>query len=213
MTMNTPGKRKQAEIVRRIDVAEGGPIHGVTFDGERVWFARDHELVAIDPETGRVVHRHALESARGGTAFDGTHLYQLSRGEILVIEPETGKVVRTMPSPGKGLDSGLAWADGSLFLGQWSGKVIHKLDARTGEIQKTLSTDRFVTGVSCVDGALWHGAAGDGEPTELRRLAPDGTVEETLEVPAERIAGVERTKDGTFWCAGDDGTLLLVRAS
>ena len=48
------------------------------------------------------------------------------------------------------------------------------------------------------------------KPSELRRVASDGTVEEVLEVPAESIAGVEATREG-FWCAGERGKLRLVR--
>ena len=103
----------------------------------------------------------------------------------------------------------MAWADGYLFIGQYHETRIHKVDAKTGAVVKTLTSDRFVTGVSCVDGALWHGVS-DGGPSELRRLAPDGTVEERLEVPVAHIAGVEATRDG-FWCGGENGTLRLVR--
>lgn len=199
----------KAVIVREFQPLDEGRIHGVTFDGTRVWFARDGELVAFDPRTERVVRRLSIPKANAGTAFDGEHLYQLADGQILVIDPEDGRVVRTLPAPGKGEDTGMAWADGYLWVGQFRGAKIHKIDARTGEIVKTLSSDRFVTGVSCVDGALWHASAFDGKPAELRRLAPDGKVEEVLDVPAEGIAGMEATRDG-FWCAGERGKLRLV---
>lgn len=204
-------KRSRAEIVREYVPVDEQPIHGVTFDGERVWFARDGELVAFDPGKGEVVHRLPLESAKGGTAFDGTHVYQLSKDHILVVDPASGTIVRRMPAPEKGLNSGLAYADGFLWIGQYSGKKIHKVDAKTGEIVKTLASDRFVTGVSFVSGALWHAAAGDGQTPELRRLAADGTVEEAFEVPVGMIAGMERTPSGDFWCAGEKGRLRLVR--
>ncbi len=74
-----------------------------------------------------------------------------------------------------------------------------------------MTSDRFVTGVSCIDGALWHGASEDGKPCELRRLGADGSVEEALLVPVKSIAGVEATRDGEFWCGGEKGTLRLVR--
>ncbi|MFY0533960.1 hypothetical protein [Nannocystis pusilla] len=83
----------------------------------------------------------------------------------------------------------MAWADGYLWIGQCYGARIHKVDATTGEVVKTLTSDRFVTGVTCVDGQLWHAAAGDDKPAELRRLGADGTPEEVLSVPVAMIAG------------------------
>ncbi|MGZ3424778.1 MAG: glutamine cyclotransferase, partial [Polyangiales bacterium] len=181
--------RQSAEIVREFQPIDEGRIHGVTFDGKLVWFARDNELVAFDPDGAKVIHRFSIPEADAGTAFDGEHLYQLAHGQILVIRPSDGRVVRSFAAPGKGGDSGMAWADGYLWIGQFRDSKIHKVDAKTGEVVKTLSSDRMVTGVSCVEGALWHGASYDGKPTELRRLAADGSVQEILEVPAEIVSG------------------------
>lgn len=205
-------KTANATIAREYIPVDEGRIHGVTWDGKRVWLCLDEELVAFDPETERVVKRHAIPRAKAGTAFDGTNLYQLAYDEILVVEPESGRVVRKLPAPGKGEGSGMAWSDGFLWIGQYFGGKIHKIDANTGEIVKTLVSDRFVTGVSFVAEALWHGTMQDGKPTELRRLAPDGTVEEVLAVPSTRLAGVEADGTGGFWCAGENGRLLLVRS-
>lgn len=207
--MNTT--KSTAEIVREYRPLDEASIHGVTFDGKLVWFARDNEIVAFDPESEKVVKRHPVPAAGAGTAFDGEHIYQLANDEILVIQPADGRVVRRLPAPGKGQNSGMAWADGHLWIGQYRDARIHKVDAKTGEIVKTLTSDRFVTGVSCVDGALWHGTSENGKPSELRRLASDGTVEEALAVPVDAIAGVEGTGDGSFWCAGEKGKLRLVR--
>jgi len=201
----------EAEIVREHVPIDEQQIHGVTFDGKLVWFARDDELVAFDPEAEKVVRRHPVAGADAGTAFDGQHLYQLAKGEILVIDPKDGRILRKLPAPGKGGDSGMAYADGYLWIGQCHGAKIHKVDAKTGEVVKMLTSDRFVTGVTCVDGAVWHGAAVDGKPAELRKLASDGTVDETLSVPVELIAGVESAGNGAFWCAGEKGRLRLVR--
>ncbi len=203
-------KTSEAEVIREYVPIDDQQIHGVTFDGKLVWFARNDEIVAFDPATEKVVQRHRVPSARAGTAFDGQYLYQLAQGEILVVQPSDGRIVRRMPAPGKGEDSGMAWADGYLWIGQYRESKIHKVDAKTGEVVKTLTSDRFVTGVSCVDGVLWHGASG-GKPPELRRLASDGTVEESLAVPVPTISGVEAVADGTFWCGGEKGNLRLVR--
>lgn len=209
---NHDTRHHAAEIVREHVPLDDGQIHGVTFDGKKVWFARDGELVAFDPAANAVVRRFTVPGADAGTAFDGQHLYQLAKGEILVIRPSDGQIVRRLPAPGKGEDSGMAWADGYLWIGQCYGARIHKVDATTGEVVKTLASDRFVTGVTCVDGQLWHGAAADDKPCELRRLGPDGASEEVLEVPVAMIAGVEAAGEaGAFWCAGEQGKLRLVR--
>ncbi|HLK35809.1 MAG TPA: PQQ-binding-like beta-propeller repeat protein [Polyangiaceae bacterium] len=201
---------RDAEVVREyVPFDDRRAIHGVTFDGALVWFARNDEVVAFDPESGQVVRRVPVPAADAGTAFDGERIYQLAKGDILVVDPADGRVLRRFRAPGEGRPSGLAWADGYLFVGDES--RIHKIDAETGELIKTLTSDRCVTGVSCVDGALWHGASYDGKPSELRRLAADGTVEEKLRVPVAGISGVEGTRDGGFWCGGERGSLRLVR--
>lgn len=202
-----------AEIVREVTPIDEKNVHGVTFDGKHVWFARDDEVVEYDPETSAVVRRLPAPGARAGTAFDGEHIYQLTRDEILVLRLSDGFIVRRMPAPAKSGNSGMAYADGHLFVGDGPGAKIHKIDARTGAVVRTLSSDRFVTGVSCVGGALWHGVSTDGKTPELRRLGPDGAVEEAVPVPVEHISGVEGTGEGTFWCGGERGKLRLVRAT
>ena len=204
-------RKANATISRTYQPVDESRIHGLTWDGRRVWLCLDEELVAFDPSTERVVKRHAIPRAKAGTAFDGTHLYQLAHDEIVVIEPESGRIVRKLPAPGKGEDSGMAWSDGFLWIGQYYGARIHKVDATTGEIVKSLTSDRFVTGVTFVDGSLWHGTMQDDQPTELRRLASDGTVDEILSVPSSRLAGVESDGAGGFWCAGEEGRVLLVQ--
>lgn len=204
-------KNSEAEVVREYTPTGDGTVHGVTFDGKLVWYARDDELVAFDPERETVARRFSIPGAGGGTAFDGTHLYQLAGAEIVVVDPDDGRIVRRFPSPAKGDNSGMAWGDGHLWIGQFRGSSILKVDARTGEVVKTLASDRFVTGVSCVGGSLWHAASYDGKPSELRRLGPDGAVSETVHVPVDGIAGMERVGDDAFWCAGSKGTLRLVK--
>ncbi len=202
----------QADIVNEWVPVEGGKVHGVTFDGKLVWYARDDEIVGFDPETETIARRIAVP-ARAGTAFDGDNLYQLAGEDILVVRASDGRVLRKLPAPGKGLDSGMAWADGHLWVGQYRDAKIHKIDAKTGEIVKTLVSDRFVTGVSCVDGALWHGVDNESaRRAELRRLAPDGSVEEVIVFPAGvHVAGVESDGEGGFWCGGESGKLRRVR--
>src|SRR4051812_35919152 len=107
----TMTKESKAEVLREYVPIDDQQIHGVTFDGELVWFARDDEIVAFDPASEKVVRRHSVPHAAAGTAFDGEHLYQLANAEILVIQPSDGRIVRRLPAPSKGEDSGMAWAD------------------------------------------------------------------------------------------------------
>ena len=201
----------KAEIVREYGPFEGiDDVAGLTFDGDRVWFAAGGKIVALDPASGKLVRELAV-AGHAGTAFDGRHLYQIAEDRIQKVDPVTGDVLASIPAPGRGGDSGLTWAEGSLWVGHYRERKIYEIDPATGQIRRTITSDRFVTGVSCVDGALWHGAVGDGKPSELRRLAPDGSVEEVLTVPVSAIAGVEGTGDGSFWCAGEKGKLRLVR--
>src|SRR5438874_9505901 len=108
-------RRSAAEILR-----EHGPfpgvdhVHGVTFDGQQVWFAAGDQLNAFDPASGKVL-RSIDVAGHAGTAFDGRHLYQLAKDRIQKIDPQTGRVLAMIPAPGSGC-SGLAWAEGTLWV-------------------------------------------------------------------------------------------------
>src|SRR5918992_4169645 len=107
-------KRSAAEILREYGPFPGiDQVHGVTFDGQYVWFAAGDRLSAFDPATGETV-RSIDVVADAGTAFDGRHLFQLAGDRIQKIDPATGRVLATIPAPGNGGDSGLAWAEGTL---------------------------------------------------------------------------------------------------
>src|SRR5438445_1869762 len=176
--------RSAAEIVR-----EYGPfpdverVHGVSYDGRYVWFAAGDRMHALDPASGKIV-RSIDVAAQAGTAFDGRYLFQLAGGRIQKVDPETGRVVATIPAPGGGGDSGLAWAEGTLWVGQYRDRKIHQVDPQTGAILRTIESKRFVTGVTWVDGELWH-ATWEGDESDLRRGAPrTGEGLETLELRA-----------------------------
>ena len=202
-------KKSEAEVVREYAPIGDAPIHGVTFDGKLVWFATDDAIVAFDPEAEKVVRRLEVP-ANAGTAYDGKHLYQIARGEILVIQPADGRVVRKLPAPGKGQDSGMAWSDGYLWIGQYRESTIHKVDAKTGEVVKTLSSDRFVTGVSCVDGALWHGASDGGKPNELAASDPTEPLKRHCHCPSNTSPASRRPATGLL-VRRREGEAWLVR--
>jgi glutamine cyclotransferase len=200
----------KAEIVR-----EYGPfpeitnVAGVTFDGERVWAAVGTHIQSFDPVTGETGASLPVK-ADAGTAFDGKHLYQLTGEVIQKVDAKSGKVVGTIPAPGKGKDSGMAWAEGNLWVGQYRARQIVCIDPRDGKVLRTIESDRFVTGVSWVDGELWHGTW-EEEQSELRRLQPEtGEVLERLEMPKDTIiSGLESDGKDSFFCGG--GTSGKVR--
>ena len=188
------------------------PVAGVSHDGRHVWAALGARLVAIDPDSGRTV-RTLERPGDAGTAFDGTHLYQIAEARIDRIDPDSGKVLHSIPAPSEGRDSGLAWAEGTLWVGEYRERRIHQIDPETGAVLRTLASDRFVTGVTWVDDALWHGTW-EGEDSELRRIDPaDGTVLERLRLPEGIfVSGLESDGHGLFWCGGgDSGRLRAVR--
>ena len=162
-------KRSAATIVREYGPFEGR-VNGVTYDGGHVWFASGDKLNALDPASGKPL-RSIDVASHAGTAFDGRNLFQIAEDRILKIDPETGRVLATIPSPGKGRDSGLAWAEGTLWVGQYRDRSIHQIDPETGAILRTIESNRFVTGVTWVDGELWHGTW-DGDESDIRRIDP-----------------------------------------
>jgi glutamine cyclotransferase len=206
-------KKSAAEVVREYGPFPGVErVHGVSYDGQHVWFASGDKLNAFDPASGKTV-RSINVAAHAGTAFDGRHFYQLAEDRIQKIEPESGRVVSTIPAPGGGGDSGLAWAEGSLWVGQYRSRKIHQIDPDTGDILRTIESNRFVTGVTWVDGELWH-ATSEGDESELRRIDPGtGEVVESLEMPAGMgVSGLESDGGDRFYCGGgDSGKVRVVR--
>jgi hypothetical protein len=200
-------------VIREYGPFPGGRIHGVTHDGARVWFATEKALQAFDPVSGATGTRLDV-ACDGGTAFDGRHLFQLAAGQILRIDPATGAILSALPAPGGGGGhSGLTWAEGSLWIGRYGDRQVLEVDPATGAVLRTLTSDRFVTGVTWVDGELWHATWEDGE-SELRRVDPgDGTVLTRLQLPPGVIVtGLESDGDGLFYCGGgDSGTVRVVR--
>jgi glutamine cyclotransferase len=206
-------KRSAAEIVREYGPFPGvDHVHGLTFDGWHVWFASGDKVNALDPATGKIV-RSIDVAGHAGTAFDGQHLFQIAEDRIQKIDPKTGRVLATIPAPGGGGDSGLAWAEGTLWVGQYRERKIHQIDPETGTILRTIESNRFVTGVSWVDGELWHGTW-EGENSELRRIDPrTGAVLESLEMPpAVHVSGLESDGGDRFFCGGgNSGKVRAVR--
>ena len=194
---------RSAEVVRELGPFAGhDQVHGVSWDGTRVWAAVGDELIAVDPERGSIEQRIRV-SAHAGTAFDGRYLYQIAESRIDRIDPATGEVVHSIAAPGNGADSGLAWADGSLWVGRYRDRLIVQIDPETGAVLHTIHSDRFVTGVTWVDGELWHGTIED-DTSELRRIDPSsGRVLERMAMPdGMLVSGLESDGGELFFCGG-----------
>lgn len=195
--------KSAANIIREYGPFPGvDHVHGVTYDGKHVWIAGGDKLLAIDPDNGDVVRRIDV-ACHAGTAFDGTHLFQIAADRIHKIDPDSGRVLATIPAPGGGADSGLAWAEGTLWVGQYRERKIHQIDPHTGKILRTINSNRFVTGVTWVDGELWHGTW-EGEESEVRRIDPQtGDMLERLAMPEGLgVSGLESDGGETFFCGG-----------
>ena len=205
--------RFAAEIVREYGPFPGvDQVNGVTYDGQNVWFAAGDTLNALDPATGKAV-RSIDVTAHAGTAFDGQHLFQIAEDRIQKIDPATGRVLGTIPAPGGGADSGMAWAEGTLWVGQYRDRRIYQVDPDTGAILRTIESNRFVTGVTWVEGELWHGTR-DGDESDVRRVDPQtGEVLERLEMPAGvSVSGLESDGGDRFYCGGGkSGKIRAVR--
>jgi glutamine cyclotransferase len=206
-------KRSAAEIIREYGPFPGfDHVHGVSYDGRHVWVAAGGALNAMDPESGQVL-RSIDVAAHAGTAYDGRHLFQIAEDRIQKIDPASGQVVATIPAPGGGADSGLAWAEGTLWVGQYRERKIHQVDPETGAILRTIESNRFVTGVTWVDGELWHGTW-EGDESDVRRIDPKtGEVLERLEMPAGAgVSGLEADGGDRFFCGGGpSGKLRSIR--
>lgn len=206
-------KRSAAEILSEYGPFPGTEqVHGVTYDGQHVWFASGEKLNAFDPASGKPV-REIDVAAHAGTAFDGKHLYQIAEARIQKIDPRTGRVLGTIPAPGAGGDSGLAWAEGTLWVGHYRARKIHQIDPETGAILRTIDSNRFVTGVTWVDGELWHGMW-EGDESEVRRVDPQtGEVLEMIEMPpGTGVSGLESDGGDRFFCGGgNSGKVRVVR--
>jgi glutamine cyclotransferase len=205
-------RRSPAEIVREYGPFAGADaVHGVTYDGRHVWCAAGNRLIAFDPANGQT--RRSIDvAADAGTAFDGQHLFQLAADRIQKIDPKTGRVLATIPAPAGG-GSGLTWAEGTLWVGQYRDRKIYQVDPETGAILRTIESNRFVTGVTWIDGELWHGTW-EGDESDVRRVDPrTGAVLERLEMPpGVAVSGLESDGGDLFFCGGGrSGTVRVVR--
>jgi glutamine cyclotransferase len=205
-------RQSAAEIIDEYGPFAGiDHVHGLTFDGRHVWFASGDRLNALDPDSGKTVR--AIEvPAHAGTAFDGEHLFQIAEDRIQKIDPTSGRVLATIPTPAGGA-SGLAWAEGTLWLGQYRNRKIHQIDPHTGAVLRTIESNRFVTGVTWVDGELWHGTW-EGDASDVRRIDPQsGKVLERLEMPpGVAVSGLESDGGDRLFCGGgSSGKVRVVR--
>jgi glutamine cyclotransferase len=206
-------KHSAAEILEEYGPFPGTEqVHGLTYDGKHVWFAAGDRLNAIDPADGKPLDSIDVP-AHAGTAFDGKHLFQIAESRIQKIDPKSGRVVSTIPAPGNGGDSGLAWAEGSLWVGEYRARKIHQIDPETGKVLRSIQSNRFVTGITWVDGELWH-ATWEDEQSDIRHIDPEtGETLERLNMPAGTgVSGLESDGGDRFFCGGGkSGKVRVVR--
>jgi glutamine cyclotransferase len=205
-------KRSAAHITREYgpfpDVSE---VAGVSYDGTNIWIAAGDAMKAVNPESGAIV-RSLDVPAHAGTAYDGKHLFQLSGDRIQKVDAESGRVVASIPAP-EGGASGMAWAEGSLWVGQHRRRKIHQVDPASGMILRTIESNRFVTGVTWADKELWHGTWED-ENSDIRRIDPQsGEVLELIAMPQGIVvSGLESDGGDLFFCGGGpSGKVRTVR--
>jgi outer membrane protein assembly factor BamB len=206
-----------AEILRDYGPWPGvDTVHGVSFDGSHVWFAVGPAVNVLDPSDGRVVRRLPVPG-EAGTAFDGRFLYQIAGPVIRRLDPETGAEQGTIPCPGNGCASGLAWGEGTLWVGQFDDRRILQIDPETGAVLRQITSDRMVTGVTWAGDELWHGTwDGERQLADLRRIDPEtGGVIAVIAMPAGlSVSGLESDGNGTFYCGGGrSGKIRAVRKS
>jgi glutamine cyclotransferase len=205
--------KSTAKIVREYGPFPGADrVAGVTYDGQSLWFASGDKLNAVDPASGKLL-RSLDVAAHAGTAFDGQHLYQIAESRIQKIDPQTGRVLATIPAPAAGGDSGLTWAEGTLWVGHHRERKIYQIDPQTGAILRTIESNRFVTGVTWAGDELWHGTW-EAEQSELRRVDPkSGEVLEQIDMPpGVSVSGLESDGGDRFFCGGgSSGKVRAVR--
>jgi glutamine cyclotransferase len=95
----------------------------------------------------------------------------------------------------------MLWAEGTLWIGQYRNRKVHQIDPDTGAVLRTIESNRFVTGVTWIDGELWH-ATLEEEESDLRRVNPQtGEVLERLEMPpGMSVSGLESDGGDRFFC-------------
>jgi glutamine cyclotransferase len=205
--------RSSAEIIEEYGPFAGSArVNGVSYDGRTVWLATGDKLQGVDPDNGKVV-RAIDVAAHAGTAFDGRHLYQIAEATIRKIDPQSGRVLATIPAPGGGGDSGLAWAEGTLWVGEYRARKIHQIDPETGTLLRTIESNRFVTGVTWVEGELWH-ATWEGDESELRQVDPQSgkVLQQVAMPPGIGVSGLESDGGERLFCGGGgSGKLRVVR--
>ena len=183
-------KRTAANVVREYSFPDVTNVHGVSYDGTNVWIATGDALNAVDPDSGKIVRKLNVQ-AQAGTAFDGQHLFQIAGDRIQKVDPDSGRVLATIPTPDGGA-AGMAWAEGTLWVGQHRNRKIHQVDPQTGAVLRTLESNRFVTGVTWAGDELWHGTL-EADQSELRHIdSKTGEVLEQLDMPPGTIvSGLE----------------------
>ena len=153
-------------------------------------------------------------AAHAGTAFDGKHLFQIAEDVIQKIDPEDRPRARHHPGARQ-------WRrfrprlGRRVALGRRISRRARSIRStpRPGKILRTIESNRFVTGVTWVDGELWHGTW-EGDESDVRRIDPEtGEVLEKLDMPAGMgVSGLESDGGDRLFCGGgNSGKVRAIR--
>ena len=147
-------------------------------------------------------------SAIHGVTHDGQRVWAATGEQLVGFDPASGATTHTLNVI---CDAGTAF-DGT-YLYQIAESRIDKIDPATGAIRRTIESNRFVTGVTWVDGELWHGTW-EGEESSLRHIDPtSGAVLQQLDMPPGMgVSGLESDGADLFYCGGGgSGKVRAVR--
>src|ERR1700733_9691353 len=138
-----------------------------------------------------------------GVTFDGQHVWFASGDKLNAFDPTSGKTVRSID---------VASHAGTAFDGQHLFQIaedrIQKIDPQTGGVLATIPAPGGGgdSGVTWVDGELWHGTW-EGDESDVRRIDPrTGKVLERLEMPpGTGVSGLESDGADRVFCGGGGG--------
>ena len=178
-------KRTAATIVREYGPFPGvARVNGVSYDGAHVWIATGDTLNAIrsgERQDGAQARRRRAcgnRLRRPAPLPDRRRPHPDGRPRDRPRDRDHPDARRRRLGNGVGGRDAVGRAT--------SRRKIHQVDPETGAILRTLESNRFVTGVTWVDGELWH-ATWEGDESELRRIDPQsGEVLTQLDMPAWR---------------------------
>jgi DNA-binding beta-propeller fold protein YncE len=156
-----------------------------TIIGDTLWYLRDDELVAADPQTGR--ERATYQPPILGTTVHDGILWTADEetGKLARIDLDTDKVLGQLQLPTGEPKWIEAW-EGAIWVVIDGSDVVVRIDPRTGKITDTIETGSRPHSVVTGFGSLWVIEHGIGE---VLRLEPEhGEIEARIAGPGINVA-------------------------